>query len=138
MQLIEDAMSQTATAQVQMMTSVRVPMVHTVGCRMAIGGCYSVRRSSATGRCGTAILRLVVFNRGSAVAVLAWGSHVLGYVRAPIDICVILGYSPRLFGVGFRRGIVDGNVFLFHVCEAKAVRVGRSSKREGTELLLMV
>ena len=125
MQLVEDAMSQTATAQVQMMTSMRLPMVHTVGCRMAIGSCYSVRRSSATRRCGTAILRLVVFNCRSAVAVLAWGSHVLGYVHAPIDTCVILDCSPRLFGVGFRRGIVDGNVLLFHVREAKAVRVDR-------------
>ena len=138
MQLVEDAMSQTATAKVQMMTSVRLPMVHTVGCGMAIGGCYSVRRSSATGRCGTAILRLVVFNCRSAVAVLAWGSHVLGYVHAPIGIRVILDCSPRLFGAGFRRGIVDGNVLLFHVREAKAVRVGRYSEREGRELLLMV
>ena len=124
MQLVEDAMSQTATAKVQMMSSVRLPMVHTVGCRMAIGSCYSVRRSSATGRCGTAILRLVVFTCRSAAAVLAWGSHVLGYVHAPIDICVVLDCSPRLFGAGCRRGIIDGNMLLFHVRETKAVTVG--------------
>ena len=118
-------MSQTATAKVQMMTSMRLPMVHTVGCRMAIGSCYSIRRSSANGRCGTAILSLVVFNCRSAVAVLAWGSHVLGYVHAPIDICVVLDCSPRLFGAGLGRGIVDGNVLLFHVREAKEVTLGR-------------
>ena len=124
MQLVEDAMRQTATAKVQMMTRVRLAMVHTVGCRMAIGSCYSVRRSSATGRCGTAILRLVVFNCRSAIAVLAWGSHVPGYVHAPIAICVILDCSPRLFGSGCRRGIVDGNMLLFHARETKALTVG--------------
>ena len=138
MQLVEDAMSQIATAKVQMMTSVRLPMVHTVGCKMAIGSCYSVRRSSATGRCGTAILRLVVFNCRSAVAVLAWGSHVVGYVHAPMDICVILDRCPRRFGAGYRRGIVDSNMLLFHVRETKAVTVGGISTREGTGLLLMV
>ena len=49
---------------------------------------------------------------------------MLGYGHAPIDICVILDCSPRLFGAGSRRGIVDGNTLLFHVREAKAVRVG--------------
>ena len=124
MQLVEDAMSQTATAEVQMMTRVRLSMVQTVGCRMAIGSYYFVRRSSATGRCGTAILHLVVFNCRSAVAVLARGSHMLGYVHAPIDVGVILDCSLRLFGDDSCRGIVDGNALLFHVRETKARTVG--------------
>ena len=124
MQLVEDAMSQTATAKVQMVTSVGMLTVHTVGCRMTIGSCYSIGGSSANGRCGTAILRLVVFNCRSAVTVLAWGSHVLGYMHAPVEVCVILVCSPRLLGAGCGRGIIDGNVLLFHVRETMAVRVG--------------
>ena len=50
---------------------------------------------------------------------------MLGYVHAPIDICVVLDCSPRLFGAGLGRGIVDGNVLVFHVREAKAVTLGR-------------
>lgn len=124
MQLVEDVMSQTATAQVQVMTSVRLTKVHTVGCRMAIGSCYSVRRLCATGRRGTAILHRVVFNCRGAVAVLAWGSYVLGYMHAVIIVGFILDCSLRLFGADSCRGIVDGNALLFHVHEAKAVTVG--------------
>ena len=138
MQLVEDAMSQTATAKVQVMTIVRLPMVYTVGCRVPIGCCYSSRRSSAIGRCGSAIMHLVVFNCRSAVAVLAWGSHVPGYVHSLVNMAVILDRSLRLFAAGSCRGLVDGNAFLFHARKAKAATVGRVWEREGAELVSMV
>ena len=139
MQLIEDTMSQIATAKIQVMTSVRLPMVYTDGCRIAIGCCYSNRRSSTIRRCGSANLHLVVFNCRSAVAILARGSHVAGYyVHAPVNVAAILDCSLWLFGAGSCRGFVDGKTLLFHACEAKAATVGRVLEVEGAELVLMV
>ena len=120
-----------------MMANVRSAMVYAVGCGIAIGSCDPVRRSSIIGRCGAAILHLVVFNCRSTIAILAWRQHVTRYVHASIDCRVILDGSPIFFGCGSYRGIVDGNVLLFHFCKAMVEGAERFEDRKGAELLLM-
>ena len=114
-------------------------MMQTIGCGMTVWGCHSIGRSSAIGGCWVAILHLVVFNCRGSIAILAMGSHVVGYMHAPIDVGVILVYFPRLIGAGTCRGIVDCDPLLFHVGEAaKAGRIGRVGVGAGAELLLML
>lgn len=88
---------------------------------MAIGSCEpNTRRCSSTiGSSGATFLHLVVFNCRSSIAILPRRQHVLRYVRASIDCCVILDCIPRLFRGRSCKGIVDGNVLFLHRCEGK-------------------